>query len=692
MKKALKIAGITLACLLGLVLIAAVIVVSTVGSPERLTKILKHYAPQYVNCEMQLDRASLTLFKTFPNVGVDIEHVALINPMEGSSSDTLVNIDDLTVVLDLKKLLKEKTIEVRECVLDKAFVNIHINMEGETNLNVFNTKEDTGSDSFSFDHLVDIEKIKLKNSTVFITEESTDLTIHVNGLDMDMNGKFENNDINAEINMVMDDFYLNNYATPFELTNVNVGFIGSLKQFEQIEGIVTVEKPGINLSLNELVLNDETLSISLPFLFSLKTLKGHYEKGQANIQDYHLYVNGDVEIAENGELVFDCDVKSNIMDLTVAHAKVAINSNSMPFIFLTIQADDLAVNVPSLSNPRIDLDADVLLTIDLTKTMSDSIDVMKGKFQLYTDLLDVKEIVKLVNTLSSTEESKPKETESKAINPFMVPKGIDLTVDVKTKKTVYGNIDFNNLKGKISMKDNALVLDRLSFTNKAADMQLSALYQSPNKDNLFFAMDFHLMNVQIKDLLHLIPYFDTLVPMLKTFDGQCEFNINAETKLKPNYQPEISTLLASADVRGKDLTVTDQFTFTKITNMLHVSTNDEYHVDTLDVQLDFLDSQLNLWPSQIAIGRYKAIVEGFMTTDKNTEFHLALTESPFHVRHGLKVSGPVDKLKFELEASKYPHHYKPITRSERKQYYLNHKQKIADKFKEKFSYFYNEQN
>ena len=86
MKKVLKIAGITLASLVGLVIVVAVIVATMITSSGRLTKMVKKYAPEFVNCEMQLGKADLTLFKTFPNVGIDIEEVALINPMEGSPS------------------------------------------------------------------------------------------------------------------------------------------------------------------------------------------------------------------------------------------------------------------------------------------------------------------------------------------------------------------------------------------------------------------------------------------------------------------------------------------------------------------------------------------------------------------------------------------------------------------------------
>ena len=197
MKKALKIAGITLASLIGLVFIVVGIAVAMVTSSGRLTQMVKHYAPQFVNCEMELHRANLTLFKTFPNVGVDIEHVALINPMEGSPSDTLANIDDLTVVLDIKKLLKEKKIEVSKCILEKAFVNIYTNPEGNSNLNVFNTKDDADTTNVPFDYLVDLEEIKLKNSTLFYTNDFSHLSIQVKGFDLNLNGKFQDNNING---------------------------------------------------------------------------------------------------------------------------------------------------------------------------------------------------------------------------------------------------------------------------------------------------------------------------------------------------------------------------------------------------------------------------------------------------------------------------------------------------------------
>ena len=88
MKKALKIIGISLAGLVGLVLIAAIVALTTVTSPKQLTKLVKKHAPSLVPFDLQLDRAKLTLVKTFPEVGLELDRVAILSPMEGSPSDT----------------------------------------------------------------------------------------------------------------------------------------------------------------------------------------------------------------------------------------------------------------------------------------------------------------------------------------------------------------------------------------------------------------------------------------------------------------------------------------------------------------------------------------------------------------------------------------------------------------------------
>ena len=1024
MKKALKITGIVLASLVGVVLIVVGIAVGMISSTGRLTKMVKKYAPQFITCEMELGKADLTLFKSFPNVGIDIENVALINPMVGSPSDTLANIDDLTVVLDLKKLLKEKEIVIRKCILEDAFVNLYTDSIGNNNLDVFKTKEDNDTTKTTFDYLVDIEEVKLKNTDLIYTDDRNGMMAKSQGLDLDLKGKMQDKDIDAGLSLNAKDLTLKMKAIQLALKTLDLGFDGKVAQYDQIDGTLKLTTPDVCLNLNEPYLEHDTLRLDLSLQFSLKDMKGHLDKAKIGLNRYQFDVNGDVAIAENNDINLDLALNTNTLvvedvltylpekvqkklssieytgkaTLSDVEVKGTFNDSLMPLIKAKVLTDNLKVNVKQLPYPftevnldgNLDLDlnsdanrltvnsvsakfnrssftadgmvddllgdiglklkvkGDVPLTdiksflpkniklngrtnLDLTTNFTyeqlkkslddnnlnrlsakanlkvnsftfdmdtihasapmlnvgltlpasakqkdqkgayvtlktsqlnarvgkgikadlknpdmklaadnfkgglekmllnadmkfshldvdydtihanidapaltfvttpgktakglnarvtldgksvvanmgkayalnsnslkvnasvnqnkdkkdflnqwnpsadfvlgtalvkvDGIDelirisnidflfnsheldfkrstfrigqsdmsmqgsvigikewiedhknLMKGDLQVTSEFLDINEILDLTSGLghSDAEPVEATVTENKEDNPFMVPEGIDFNFVLNTQRALYDNFDMNNLKGTMTVKDGTLLLREIGFTNKAAEMQLTAMYQSPRKNNLFLAMDFHLLRVQINDLLTMIPYIDTLVPMLKTFDGQAEFHIGAETRLKSNYEPKISTLLAAADIEGKNLTVNDKFTFTKITDMLDISTNGSYRVDSLDVQLTAFKDQIDLWPSQIAIGKYKVTVDGRMTLDRNGEYHLSVTQSPLPVRLGLKISGPFNKLEYKLEDCKYPNLYKPNKRNDTEQMYYELKKKIADRLK-----------
>ena len=81
---------------------------------------------------------------------------------------------------------------------------------------------------------------------------------------------------------------------------------------------------------------------------------------------------------------------------------------------------------------------------------------------------------------------------------------------------------------------------------------------------MFAGVDFHLLNIDVAELIHLIPDIDTIVPMLKAFDGKAEFHLAAETYLKSNYDLKMSTLRGAAAIEGKDLVLLDGETYSTI--------------------------------------------------------------------------------------------------------------------------------
>ena len=107
MKKAFKVTWISLASLVGLIIIVLLIAMYLIFSPKRLTSLVNKYASNFITCDYNFGKVDLTLFKTFPDAGVEINDVVLINPTNGWTTDTLAAIDQCVVSVNLRKILFE---------------------------------------------------------------------------------------------------------------------------------------------------------------------------------------------------------------------------------------------------------------------------------------------------------------------------------------------------------------------------------------------------------------------------------------------------------------------------------------------------------------------------------------------------------------------------------------------------------
>lgn len=298
--------------------------------------------------------------------------------------------------------------------------------------------------------------------------------------------------------------------------------------------------------------------------------------------------------------------------------------------------------------------------------------LIKGNLDFTSTFTDVTEILDIVSGLGASDSTATATAEveettvSADDDPFMVPLGVDVFLRTNIQTARWNGFDFHNLGGKVTCRDGVLVLEEIGFTSDAATMQLTAMYKSPRKNHLFVGADFHLMDIEIDDLISLIPDVDSIVPMLKSFDGQAQFHFAAETYLKSNYDIKLSTLRAAGAIEGKDLVVLPSSTFDTIKKYLMTDKSTENRIDSLDVELSVYRDKVDLYPFRVRLGQYEAIVGGRHNINQDFDFnyHISLTDCPLPARLGLDVSGTLDDMHFKLAPCKYSNLYKPEKRGE----------------------------
>ena len=266
-------------------------------------------------------------------------------------------------------------------------------------------------------------------------------------------------------------------------------------------------------------------------------------------------------------------------------------------------------------------------------------------------------------------------------DPFMVPKRINITLDTHIQKAIFANTDIENLGGKLTIKDGEAILEQMGFTTDAAEMQLTGIYRSERRNHLFAGLDFHLLNIDIAKLINLIPAVDTIVPMLKSFAGRAQFHIAAETYLRADYSPKMSTLRAAAALEGKDLVLLDNETFSTIAKYMMFDKKTENIVDSIAVEMTIFRKEVDLYPFLVSMDKWQAVLSGRHNLDNSFNYHISITDCPLPVRLGLDVKGTFDNLKFDLVPCKYKALYKPGKQGATEKQTLALKKIISDSLK-----------
>lgn len=280
---------------------------------------------------------------------------------------------------------------------------------------------------------------------------------------------------------------------------------------------------------------------------------------------------------------------------------------------------------------------------------------------------DVDQLMALISGMGSDkdtlEQMREEDNVPKESNPFIVPKDVDITLHTHIRRSVAFGNDLSDVAGALTVNDGTAVLDQIGFVCKAATMQLTALYRSPRPNNLFVALDFHLLDIRIDELLDMIPTVDTLVPMLAAFNGNADFHLAAETYLDARYQPKMSTLLGSATISGKDLVVMDDNSIAQIAKLMQFKNwkdeDNKIRIDSLDVELTCFRREIEVYPFLINIGKYQLCASGKHNLSGVCNYHVELLKNPLLAKVGVDVRGTLSSPKITLGEVRYADLYRP---------------------------------
>ncbi|MEE1068961.1 MAG: AsmA-like C-terminal region-containing protein [Paludibacteraceae bacterium] len=287
--------------------------------------------------------------------------------------------------------------------------------------------------------------------------------------------------------------------------------------------------------------------------------------------------------------------------------------------------------------------------------------VLEGQLDITSTHCDANQLLEWFSAENGAEEqvaAEPIQEQQKdtTMTPFLVPTDVNLALNTHIHEVEVFNQVAKDLKGGIYINDGTVVLDEVGFVCRAAKLQLTAMYRTPRANHLYVGLDYHMIDVDIDELLSIIPEVEQMVPMLSSFKGQAEFHLAAETYLNSQYKPKMSTLRGAASLTGKDLVVLDSETFSTISKLLLFNKKTENKIDSINAEMTIYKNQIDIYPLCVQMDNYMVALGGRHNTNMTFNYDINVLK-PIYL--GVNVSGNMDDLKIKLAKCKFAEDFRP---------------------------------
>lgn len=220
---------------------------------SQLIELVKKEVNKNINATLNFEGIGLNLFQNFPNFTLNIKQLSLTNhaPFAG---DTLAQIANFKTTLDLKSIIKGKTVRVVSILLDEPDINLYALNDSTVSWDIAIVPEkaepvpETTQKKGNFAFM--LQNYEIKNGRIRYRDKSSAMQVLVEKFNHQGSGDF-----------TQDLFQLRTQTTIDELT-VSMGKLNYLKVSTRLKADIDVDarEQKFTLRQNELQVNDLRLS------------------------------------------------------------------------------------------------------------------------------------------------------------------------------------------------------------------------------------------------------------------------------------------------------------------------------------------------------------------------------------------------------------------------------------------------
>lgn len=287
---------------------------------------------------------------------------------------------------------------------------------------------------------------------------------------------------------------------------------------------------------------------------------------------------------------------------------------------------------------------------------------IKGKLNVNSNYLNVNDF------LSEDTSSEPTEESNSATESVDIPANIDFALNLAMEKVIYSNIELNQVKGAMTVKDKVATISNLSTNTMEGSLTMKGAYDSKIKDNGAFNANMSVKQMSIPVVFSTVNTAKKFVPLLSNATGKFNMQLDLNSKLDGTMGPVLNTVNAKGSFSTAELGLKEFETLKKISKAVNYSKLSESStLKNVLVKFSIKDGRMSTDPFTVSMSGTKMDVSGSSGLDETLDYKLALAvpnnvseKTNIPLNFNVLVKGTFDKPTITLDAKSVVNEVKEV--------------------------------
>ncbi len=259
--------------------------------------------------------------------------------------------------------------------------------------------------------------------------------------------------------------------------------------------------------------------------------------------------------------------------------------------------------------------------------------VLTGYFDVRSAYLDINQLMPgaqeperpVARRPATPEEKRPRapgerpEEDPFTLSVIRVPENIDFTLDARLRRVVFGEMDMQNLGGRLRVADQQVNMDRLAMDMLGGRLTLNGWYNTREAlPDVSFALDFS--SFDLAESFQTLNTVRVLAPIGQYARGKVSGGLTLNAQLDRSMMPVLASMSGRGNVRSSDLVVNNHPVMLSLAEQIHIDIFKQMDVRNVSLRFSFADGKVETAPFTIGFGRSEAQISGATWFDRRIDY------------------------------------------------------------------------